>query len=352
MKTTAANKSKTTKHRMNHVDLAFPSVVINPNSLKKARLRRRRNYFRFLAAIFLCILLLVHFIDRTMLRLPLEEERRIDMSNVQSIQDLNVDNIDTWCLHHDLMGSGEAGAGGGNDHDTCPCSNPLHPEGRSDDLRWETMHHKNVNKLKAADLDELDVIFLGDSITEGWSGRFYNKLDERVEGSSAVFQSLFSKASGAKYEGINLGIAGDVTSELLWRMQHGETPLVEPEGRVRPLVYWVLIGTNDIGKTGCSVDMVILGVIRVIEELLLHQPSAFIVINGLLPRTFDKKGFLMHNGNDRKNPVLWPHIQIINRELSRYAEKRGPTVEYFESSVFFVNATATSNQLRIDEDLM
>jgi lysophospholipase L1-like esterase len=352
MKNTAAIKSKMTKHRMTHVDLAFPSVVINPNSWKKARLRRRRTYFRFLVIIFLCVLLLLHVIDRTILRLPMMEERRVDMSHVKSIQDLTVDNIDSWCLHHDSVGSVAAATDPGDDHDTCPCSNPLHPEGRSEDLRWEKVHHNNVDKLKAADLQTLDVIFLGDSITEGWSGSFYNKPDKRVEGSRAVFQSLFSKANGAKYEGIHLGIAGDVTSELLWRIQNGEMPLFEPEGRLKPLVIWVLIGTNDIGNKGCSVDMVILGVIRVIEELLLQQPLATIVINGILPRTFESQGFLMHHGNDPKKPVLWPHIQIINRELSRYAQKRGPEVVYFETLAFFRNATATSNELRIDQDLM
>ncbi|CAB9523097.1 Platelet-activating factor acetylhydrolase IB subunit beta [Seminavis robusta] len=358
-----------THKRITNVDLAFPNVVISTASLKRARIRRRHNNYRCMAIIVCCVLFLAHVFDRTILRLP-PAEIRLDLSHVQCIEDLTVDNIDSWCLvtaasdHHHHHANSNSNSNNNNhnshknlekdDHDACPCRNPLHPEGRPEDDDWEKTHHANMKALESADLESLDVIFLGDSITEGWSGTFKGKPDVRVQGSPAVFQSYFSTAHGAKFEGLNLGIAGDVTSELLWRMQHGELPTGgEPEDRTkRPLVYWVLIGTNDLGNKGCSADIVILGVIRVVEEIKLHQPSATVVIHGLLPRTFDKhKGFLMHS-TDRKVPILWPTITIINRELERYAQKRGPEVEYFNTNVFFRNATAPEKELRIEQSLM
>ena len=237
---------------------------------------------------------------------------------------------------------------------------------------FHQVHHFNREKFEAREMEDLDVIFLGDSITEGWSGKFYNTPDERVKGAFSVFQSLFSKAYRGRYEAMTQGIAGDTTPNLLWRIQNGEIgPSLELVGTddeteeegdeeqeqphhassrtTSPLVFWVLIGTNDLGNTGCSADMVILGIVRVVEELRLRQPSATVVINGLLPRTTDHDGLLLQSKG--KSPVLWPVIQSINTELKRYAKERDQ-VEYFESNAFFHNATASKTVLRINRDLM
>lgn len=56
--------------------------------------------------------------------------------------------------------------------------------------------------MKTKNLDNLDVIFLGDSITEGWQGHFYNRPDDRVTGALEVFQGYFSKKHKGKYEGL------------------------------------------------------------------------------------------------------------------------------------------------------
>ena len=86
--------------------------------------------------------------------------------------------------------------------DSCHCTNPLIPEGRQEDQRWEKTHHANKDAMKAKNLDDLDVIFLGDSITEGWQGHFYNRRDDRVAGALEVFQGYFSKKHKGKYEGL------------------------------------------------------------------------------------------------------------------------------------------------------
>jgi len=58
----------------------------------------------------------------------------------------------------------------------------------------------NVDAIQSK--DGVDVVFLGDSITEGWTGHFYNRPDPRVEGALAVFQRYFSRDDGGKYEGL------------------------------------------------------------------------------------------------------------------------------------------------------
>jgi lysophospholipase L1-like esterase len=131
----------------------------------------------------------------------------------------------------------------------------LVPEGRQEDPRWEKVHHLNVDAIEQIGLNDLDVIFLGDSITEGWSGKLYGTHDPRVQGALPVFQSYFSKRHGGKYEALAQGVSGDTTPALLWRIQNGEIGSKEggkliDRKSTQPLIFWVLIGTNDVGRTG------------------------------------------------------------------------------------------------------
>lgn len=118
------------------------------------------------------------------------------------------------------------------------------------------------------------------------------------------------------------------------------------------MIFWVLIGTNDMHHGDCSPDMVVLGVIRIVEELLFLEPAALVVINGILPRTFDKSGGYLMKTKDNL-PIFWPTIETINSHLKTYAEKRDQ-VSYFDATRVFVrNYTATENTaLRIDRSLM
>jgi lysophospholipase L1-like esterase len=115
-------------------------------------------------------------------------------------------------------------------------------------------------------------------------------------------------------------------------------------------VFWLLIGTNDIGKTWCSPELVVIGILRIVEEIRRRKPASTVVINGLLPRTFDFEGGFVNNGRNQK-PALWQDIKAINDELQQYAARRDK-VEYFESSVFLVDKDADEDFLKIDSDLM
>lgn len=46
-----------------------------------------------------------------------------------------------------------------------------------------------------------------------------------------------------------------------------------------------------MGRTRCSEEVVILGVLRVVEEILNKKPNANIVINSLLPMAEFRGGF-------------------------------------------------------------
>jgi len=119
-----AVKSVNEKRNRPKIDLAFPTVVISSSSAKARKKRKNRNLYQFLTVLGLCLIVLFHFIDRT-IRLP-PADLKLDLTHVKSIEDLSIDSLGdlSWCLEPD-------------NHDTCSCSNPLFPEGRQEDFRWE-----------------------------------------------------------------------------------------------------------------------------------------------------------------------------------------------------------------------
>ena len=171
----------------------------------------------------------------------------------------------------------------------------------------------------------LDVVFYGDSIIEQWNGRWMgNAMTSKAEIES-VYQRYFDPFSSSSsssttseeeendhdhdnmkkknhnnyrqnhmntnmdtLKGLALGIAGDKTTNLLYRLQEGG----ELPDELQSKVYWLLIGTNDLSQN-CSEDIVILGILSVVQEIRSKKPNSIVVINGLLPRTDDVDGRLI-----------------------------------------------------------
>jgi hypothetical protein len=68
------------------------------------------------------------------------------------------------------------------------------------------------------------------------------------------------------------------TANVLWRLQNDEMPY-----DFNPKVWWLVLGMNDLTRMQCSEEIVVLGILRVVEEIRLKKPDAHIVINSLLP---------------------------------------------------------------------
>jgi len=247
--------------------------------------------------------------------------------------------------------------------DSCQCEDPMIGKGREGQRHWLKTVHENKDAVSTIK-DGADVIFYGDSITEGWKGTSYGFPNGRKEDNYAVFKSLFTSEGGGKFDGIPMGISGDRSPDLLWRItQGGELPK-----SLNVPVIWLLIGTNDMGWAWCSPEVTLVGILRVVEELLVQKPGSTIVVNGLLPRSFDqKRGYLMRSTTKggilsklgrtiglgkKKDPPLWEDIQAINAQLEEYSGKRD-NVEYFDSSdIFIKDMLVKEKDLRIDVNLM
>jgi lysophospholipase L1-like esterase len=131
------------------------------------------------------------------------------------------------------------------------------PEPRDD--KWVARHEGFV---KEAESTAADVVFLGDSITDGWRSGGKKVWDENI----------------APLHAVNLGISGDRTQHVLWRIDHGELD------HVKPKVIVLMIGTNNTGKGRNSTPETIEGVTAVVKSLRSKEPGAKILLLGIFPR--------------------------------------------------------------------
>jgi len=104
-----------------------------------------------------------------------------------------------------------------------------------------------------------DVVFLGDSITHGWEGQ-------------KAWQEYFGP-----FKPVNLGIGGDQTGHVLWRITEGhELDRLDPKAAV------IMIGTNNIG--GHSAPQIADGIKAIVEELKRQKPHVKVLVLGVFPR--------------------------------------------------------------------
>ncbi len=111
------------------------------------------------------------------------------------------------------------------------------------DGAWMGLHESFLVQAKKGGIE---LLFLGDSITQGWN-------------ENHTWQRFYGPRKAA-----NFGIGGDRTQHVLWRIDHGEL-----EG-ITPKVVVVLIGTNNLASDS-ALD-VARGVTAIVEAV--RQRSA------------------------------------------------------------------------------
>ncbi|MES2696997.1 MAG: GDSL-type esterase/lipase family protein [Verrucomicrobiota bacterium] len=132
---------------------------------------------------------------------------------------------------------------------------------------WRQRHERYVARAQEGGIN---VLFVGDSITEGW----------RQQG-EAAWQRWFAPLGAASF-----GASGDRTQQVLWRLAHGDLAGFTPKVAV------LLIGTNNL-DTGLGQERptpantpaeIVAGVESIVRLVQQHHPSARILLVGLLPR--------------------------------------------------------------------
>ena len=179
---------------------------------------------------------------------------------------------------------------------------------------------------------ELDVIFLGNSITEQRQGSNMGKVVDKYTPIKEDFDITFTKSKGGLFNGIALGLSGDTTTNLLYRLIHGELSI-----ELQPKVWWISIGINDLLKDHCSEELIVLGIQRIVEEIITIQPNATVVINSILPVQTNKYGLLDEMEGCNRNACynMYPHISSINNKLLQFTMEND-NIEYVNANDVFV----------------
>lgn len=128
---------------------------------------------------------------------------------------------------------------------------------------------------------DVDIVFLGQTITEAMNGRInghdMSKSDYfgRVK---KVFETLFNGAVDNSVKAMAMGLTGDTASNVLWRLMNGELP-----DDFNPPIWWLVLGMEEVGRYRCSEEITVMGILRIVEEIKTRRPDAKIVVNSLLP---------------------------------------------------------------------
>jgi lysophospholipase L1-like esterase len=125
------------------------------------------------------------------------------------------------------------------------------------DGNWMQRHELINSRAKPG---EVDVIFLGDSITQGWEGA-----------GKEAWEKYF-----APRKAMNAGIGGDRTQHVLWRLENGNIKGITPKVAV------IMIGTNNSGTN--TSEAIAAGEKAIVEKLRKELPQTKVLILGIFPR--------------------------------------------------------------------
>jgi len=138
----------------------------------------------------------------------------------------------------------------------------LEPVARAEDW-WKARHDSIVARAKAG----ADLVFLGDSITQGWES----------EGKEA-----WAKHYGERHA-LNAGISGDRTQHVLWRLDHGLLDALASAER-QPKLALVMIGTNNSNGSDNAAEEISDGIVAIVERVRAKLPATQVLLLAIFPR--------------------------------------------------------------------
>jgi lysophospholipase L1-like esterase len=159
-------------------------------------------------------------------------------------------------LHASLFSAYSAG-------EAIPLNSAIIPQPHSH-VTWLERFERFNRQVKKGDVD---LVFIGDSITHAWeiTGR-------------EVWNEFYGKRKA-----LNLGIERDSTQNVLWRLDHGNIDGISPKLAV------LLIGTNNAGHN--TPQEIAEGVKAIVQKLRTKLPATRVLVLSIFPQ-----------GEDPQNP--------------------------------------------------
>ena len=201
--------------------------------------------------------------------------------------------------------------------DVNPATRPTPSSEHRGGAGWGSDWHAAFQHTKRAVSASQDsrVILLGDSITQSLTGH-HDRL-AHPDGERAIDRWL------GEYGALSLGLSGDRTEHLLWRLRHGQLQGIAPEHVV------LMIGVNNInaGHTG---DEAADGAAAIVRWLLDNVPSANLLLLGCFPA-----------GKEPDDPRR-VDIDRLHTRVARLAD--GQRVDYLDLRQAFLQDNGVLNQ--------
>ncbi len=170
---------------------------------------------------------------------------------------------------------------------------------------WTERHEAMNARVR---LGNVDLLFIGDSIVQNWEGQGKDVWSEYYGDRNAV----------------NLGISGDRTQHVLWRLQNGNIDAIHPKLAI------VMIGQNNgPHNTGEEIGA---GVTAIVETLRSKLPDTKVLLLAIFPR---------HENPDAERDTL----ATANGIAAKLAD--GNSVFYLDVNYLWVRPDGT-----IPKDLM
>lgn len=148
------------------------------------------------------------------------------------------------------------------------------PAARPDQWWIDRNNSFNRRAKQGAAKGDIDIIFLGDSITQGWEGA-----------GKPVWEKHFARRNA-----VNFGIGGDRTQHVLYRTSTGNLDgLDTPQNGNSPRLVILMIGTNNTGQgsdaTANTPAEINEGVRACVDTIHDKVPGAHILVLGIFPRS-------------------------------------------------------------------
>ena len=140
-------------------------------------------------------------------------------------------------------------------------------------IDWWLPRHEQ-KRMEAKSIAEkggkIDLLFIGDSITQGWEGD-----------GAPVWQKHYANRNA-----FAIGFGGDRTENVLWRLQHGAVENMSPK------VVVLMIGTNNTGHRYENPIYTAAGIKKILQELQARLPNSKVLMLAIFPRDEQPNGGL------------------------------------------------------------
>jgi len=175
---------------------------------------------------------------------------------------------------------------------------------RNNQPGWPQRHEKfNARAKQGAEKGDIDLIFMGDSITEGWEGP-----------GKEVWAEFYGNRNA-----VNMGISGDRTQHLLWRIENGNLEgLEKPKAGHAPKLVVVMIGTNNSAGKDHTAQEIADGVQAVVMAARAKLPQTPVLLLGIFPAARSR----MRSARRTPRRVHWRRRSRMGRWCTTWTSAR------------------------------